>query len=185
MSLASWAMGVIIKRKNEEMKENFVSFLIPVSFINLIFCFIDRGLSISTGITLFSFVLCIALGFDFGNLMASVILSGISGVIAIPIGGILLLSSFFSGFSENTIVKTLESPNSIYRAEVINSDQGALGGSTFVDVYKNESFDFLLFEISKKPVRIYSGDFAEGETMSIYWKDDNHLVIKSFVYPIK
>ena len=41
------------------------------------------------------------------------------------------------------------SPGGGYYAEVINSDGGALGGDTIVDVHKKGSLDFLIFKISE------------------------------------
>lgn len=76
--------------------------------------------------------------------------------------------SLFATLGERTVVKTLYSPNDTYYAELIDDDQGALGGRTQVYVYDNKSKDSL---------QIYTGEWGEFEEMEIYWKDDNCLVI--------
>lgn len=109
----------------------------------------------------------------------------LSAVTFLLIGRLLFFALIlFGDLSENTVVKTVESPNGVYCAEVIDSDQGALGGDTFVDVCENV-VDAYVFKISKDPKRIYQGDWAEYTNMEIYWKDDHCLVINSVEYTIE
>lgn len=82
-------------------------------------------------------------------------------------------------------MKTVESPSGKYYAQVIDSDQGALGGDTLVDVYQDCEKTALIFKVDKKPQRVYSGDWGEFENMQIDWKDDNCLVINSVEYEIQ
>ena len=70
-------------------------------------------------------------------------------------------------------------------AQVIDSDQGALGGNTIVDVDEKGSFNLLLFRIEKKPQRVYLGEWGEYEGMQIHWKDDDCLVINSVEYELE
>ena len=85
------------------------------------------------------------------------------------------------GLSQNTVVQTLDSPNGTYFAQVIDSDQGAMGGATIVEVYQSNSF----LGRHKKVDRVYTGRYGEYKTMEIYWKDDTCLVINGTEYPIK
>lgn len=112
------------------------------------------------------------------------ILLGICGILAF----LLLLSlPFFlfvlslRGLSENTVVKTLDSPSGTYFAQVTDSDHGAMGGATIVKVYKSQAF----LGWHKKVARVYSGKYGEHLDMEIYWKDDHCLVINGKEYPIK
>ncbi len=97
---------------------------------------------------------------------------------------VLFFRLLFGNFGENTVVKTVESPNKEYYAEVIDSDQGALGGNTFVDVYEKSIIKTPILTVCKKPKRIYSGKWGEYKKMQIYWKDDTCLVINSVEYKI-
>ncbi|MEE1010507.1 MAG: hypothetical protein U0L11_00560 [Acutalibacteraceae bacterium] len=88
-------------------------------------------------------------------------------------------------FGRNTVVKTIPSPEGTYYAEVTDSNQGALGGDTLVHIHKSKKLDFLLFDITKTPERIYTGDWKEYETMQIHWKNEHCLVIDEIEYSIE
>ena len=97
---------------------------------------------------------------------------------------ILFFRLLFGSFGENTVVMTVRSPNKEYYAEVIDSDQGALGGNTFVDVYEKSIIETPVLTVCKKPKRIYSGKWGDYKKMQIYWKDDTCVVINSVEYKI-
>ena len=73
----------------------------------------------------------------------------------------------------------------MYYAEVIDSDQGALGGDTLVNVYKKGELNIFIFKIKKKPQRVYLGEWGEYKNMQIYWKNENCLIINSTEYKIE
>ena len=89
----------------------------------------------------------------------------------------------FEDFGWETVVKSVTSPKNTYIAEVIASDQGALGGDTFVDVRNNSKpINLFIFNISKSPIRVYSGHWGEFKNMKISWKDEHTLIINSKEY---
>lgn len=79
-------------------------------------------------------------------------------------------------FTSTTLVKTVNSPNNKQQIEAYSIDQGALGGSTGVDLVKKYCYIF------KKNQRIYLGDYAEGS--DIRWIDSNHVEIESKIINI-
>jgi len=93
-----------------------------------------------------------------------------------------LIASLFGDMYKNTVVQTVESPFGGYYAEVIDSDQGAMGGNTFVDVYEKGGIDWWIFK--KKPQRIYRGPWGEYNRMEIAWVDENCLMINGVEYVI-
>jgi hypothetical protein len=104
---------------------------------------------------------------------------------------LLLLVLFFSfmififgNIGQNTVVQTVESPSGKYYAQIIDSDQGALGGDTLVNVYEKKCIDVFLFKIEKKPQNVYFGNWGEFNTMKIHWKNDNCLIINGKEYEI-
>lgn len=107
----------------------------------------------------------------------------LSGLMAYPIGLFSIFLLFPLG--QNTVVQTVESPSGTYYAEVVDSDQGALGGDTVVNVYENWEINLLLFKIEKKPQMVYWGDWGEFQDMEVYWKDDHCIVINDTEYKIK
>lgn len=93
--------------------------------------------------------------------------------------------SVFGSLSHNTVVSLIVSPQGTYTAEIIDNDQGALGGNTFVEIKNNmETLPFLVGEFSKPSVRIYAGEWNEFETMQLYWQDENTIVIQGRTYNI-
>ncbi len=92
---------------------------------------------------------------------------------------LILFLHILDGMTENTVVMTLDSPQGTYTAKVIDSDQDAMGGNTFVDIYKKSWFSG-----EKKVARVYSGPWGQYQTMDIYWKDEHCLVINGVEYPI-
>lgn len=108
----------------------------------------------------------------------------ISAILALPICFFSFLSLAIGPFGENTVVQVVPSPNGEYYAEVIDSDQGALGGNTIVDVYTNNNINLGLFRIEQKPQQVYCGEWGEHLDMQIYWKEDDCLVIDGIEYGI-
>ena len=108
-----------------------------------------------------------------------------SALMVLSIGFFSFITLIFGNIGQNTVVQTVPSPSCKYYAQVIDSDQGALGGDTLVDVYKNSRINFILFKIEKKPQRVYWGEWGEFENMQIHWKDDNCLVINSVEHEIE
>ncbi len=67
----------------------------------------------------------------YGHKLALKIAVGVLSVILfLPLCLVSFFDLIFNDFGENTVVETVYSPDEVYRAEVIDDDQGALGGST-------------------------------------------------------
>ena len=90
----------------------------------------------------------------------------------------------FGDLAENTVVQSVPSPSGAYCAEVISSDQGALGGDTFVEVYKT-GVDAGFFRISGAPRRVYRGDWGAYRDLQLSWKNDHCLLINSAECPVE
>lgn len=90
----------------------------------------------------------------------------------------------FQDFGVNIVVKSAVSPQKTYTAEVINNDQGALGGNTLVSVREEKKIDLLICEFSKVPICVYMGEWGEFDQMKISWKDEETLLINQKEYKI-
>ena len=78
------------------------------------------------------------------------------------------------------------SPNSVYIAEIIDSNQGALGGATLVSVTRqNRNISILIGELKKDSKVVYSGRWGEFETMTLRWETDEILYINENRYEIR
>lgn len=180
-------LTVIAKGAPENKAMQILSAVItPLSLINSAFYIFEcPQIPVIAGV-LFSAGCCCFLMIRYGKPFSlKITASVLSAIMILPIVFFSFISLIFGNIGQNTVVKTIESPGGRYYARVIDSDQGALGGDTLVDVYRDCGADMLLFKIEKKPQRIFSGDWGEYENMQIYWKDDNCLVINSVEYEIK
>lgn len=113
--------------------------------------------------------------------IASVITSSLLFIIII-INSFLIV--FAGNFAVNTVVKTIDSPNGTYYAEIVDSDLGATGGNTIVYVKKTNFLNLLILKIEKSPERVYLGEWREYETMQIKWKDESCLIIDGKEYTV-
>ena len=102
-------------------------------------------------------------------------------LLMMPFGLVL----FGISFLRETVVQRVPSPHQTCCAEVIDSDQGALGGDTFVDVkFVSEDVDLLVWKLEKKPLQVYSGPWGAFEGMQIFWESEQTLVINGHRYDI-
>lgn len=105
--------------------------------------------------------------------ITGLIISSVFSVILIIFSAILIL---ISQSAKNTVIDRIISPESTLFAEIVNADQGALGGNTVVYIKGMHKTDFILFSIRKNK-RIYVGEWKENP--KIKWKDENCLIINS------
>ncbi len=92
----------------------------------------------------------------------------------------------FSGFGQNTVVQTVNSPTGRYTAELVDSNQGALGGDTVVYVTDNMlSANFGLFTVHKQKEIVYIGEWGEFKTMTLRWVDKDTLSVGGYQYDMK
>lgn len=160
--------------------------LVPVSCINAFLYILDcPKIWVLAGVWS-TIGCCCFLAAKYGKPLAVQITSiALSSLMFLPLAVFSFFALTFGRIGQNTVVRTVESPGGKYYAQVIDSDQGALGGNTFVDVYQRGEINALLFKIRKAPQRIYSGDWGEFEYMQVQWKDDSCLIIRSVEYEIE
>ena len=160
--------------------------LLPLSFINaVIYIFESRELLVAICM-LVSAVCCFFIMIR--NIMSTVSKIIVSVLFSLMTAFVIFFAFMmltFANLGQNTIVKTIESPNGSFYAQVIDSDQGALGGDTLVNVYEKREIDTFIFKLKDKPQRVYMGEWREYESMHISWKDDKCLVINSVEYEIE
>jgi hypothetical protein len=157
----------------------------PLSLINVFFYILEYA-QVSVLVSgAICFVCCCILTAKHARPMAlKIVALVLSALMVLPIGFASLIVVFFP-IGQNTVVQTVESPSGRYYAEVIDSDQGALGGDTLVNVYEKWEMNLLLFKIKKEPQQVYFGEWGEFKDMEIYWKNDSCIVINSVEYEIE
>lgn len=104
----------------------------------------------------------------------------LSGLLVLPICLFLLLS----GFGCVSKAAASVSPRRTYCAELIEYDEGALGGHLEVCVYKCKgSFVIGSFEFRRQEKEIYRGKW--GNSRVLYWDDDEHLAYNNTTYDMQ
>lgn len=125
------------------------------------------------------FVSCIVILPRAKHRVIFVIASAVPVLIVAPV---ISLISFITlnSIGTDTVRGTYTSPEGTYRIEVIDSDQGALGGDTVVVVYYEKPIVHLgIVKIMKDPESLYIGDWKED--IRISWVDDDTVVINGEV----
>ena len=105
----------------------------------------------------------------------------LAGILAVPLLIIGLAAGLFGGIGENTVVQRLPSPDGSRCAELIDNDQGGLGGSTFVEICPQGLTGEFGVRVAR---RIYEGNWGEFRDMELSWKDESCLEINGKEYPI-
>ena len=104
----------------------------------------------------------------------------VSFLLTLPLllcAGLVGLSLLFP-MSEETVLQTTVSPDGAYVAQLIDNDQGALGGATVITLRRTEGeIDLLFFALEHKPETVYYGDWGEGFGKTLAWKDGNTLTL--------
>ena len=160
--------------------------IMPLALINAAFYIFVCSQMLVIVSALFFTGCCCFLTVKYGKpLVLKIVALALSALMVFPVGFVSYIALIFGNIGQNTVVQTVESPGRKYYAQVVDSDQGALGGGTLVDVYTKSGINFILFKIEKNPQRVYTGDWGEFEDMQIHWKNDKCLIINSVEYEIE
>lgn len=192
LAVCTVVLSIIQKEPIYDRGFNVVlALLTPLSLINAVVLFVEcvQADIIFRGTVILCCIVCTAccIALDIMNgqkRLRKIITLVLTLLLSIPVGYIGFIALIFGGIRQDTVVQTVRSPEGTYYAEVIDSDQGALGGDTIVNVREDKGFDALLFKVEKKPQRVYFGQWGEFMDMEVYWKNNNCLVINSTEYEI-
>jgi len=185
LALTNAVLSVAVKA-TAHPKNNFLPVLsLPIALINTAFYILRCG----SAAVVISMLICVAscccqLAIHKGQFVWKAVALVLSAMMCIPLTFLSFLGLMFGNLAHNTVVMTVDSPTGYYRAVVTDSDQGALGGNTIVQVYENQQINALIFRISRKPTEVYRGEWGEYRDMELNWDSDNCLIINSVKYPI-
>lgn len=112
----------------------------------------------------------------------SVINSTVLTVIALAFSFIVITAD---SFSTHTVKDVIYSPDRTCYAEVVDIDQGALGGNTVIYVHKSKCLNLFFITVAKTPQRVYTGEWQEYKSLKIQWKDNDCLTVNSTEYSIE
>lgn len=178
------------KRENSTNAENILSQLLPLFSLVYIYVMILTVDGVNDQVLilygLICFISCFALSLLYrGKRVLKVVFAVLNSILLY----LLFITSFFimtfGQISQDTIIKQVLSPDKTYTAILIDSDHGALGGNTIVNIDNNSSEISVLLGRLTKTARIYTGRWGEFETMTLAWQDDNTLLINEKSYSVK
>ena len=96
-------------------------------------------------------------------------------------GMVLVVSVLFAltvlqTFEYNRVIQSTVSPNGRYAAKLWDSNQGVLGGETWIDFTRQPgSYNLLFAELQRHPNRVYIGLQGEWNRMTLHWRADDLL----------
>lgn len=187
LSVCAVTLNLAFKNTIEnKVTQILLAIITPLSLINTVFYMLECSRIWVVISVLVSAGCCCFLTVKHGKpLTLKIVALVLSALMVLPIGFFSFIALIFGNIGQNTVVQSIESPSGKYYAQIIDSDQGALGGDTLVDVYEKSGINAILFKIERNPQRVYFGDWCEFENMQIYWENDDYLVINSVEYKIK
>ncbi|MDE6566886.1 MAG: DUF5412 domain-containing protein, partial [Lachnospiraceae bacterium] len=96
-----------------------------------------------------------------------------------------IVEHFCGEFGKTSVVKQVASPDQSYVAEVVDVDEGALGGETLVNIKgTGKEIPVLLGKLVPDEENVYEGNWGEFENMVIKWKDNETLLIDGKEYTV-
>lgn len=156
--------------------------LLPASVLNGVFLLLQRGGIVPLLlflVTVFSCGILTVLTQKSRALQTASLAS--AGVFVVPLLVLSIFTMLFGGIAEDTVVRRLPSPDGSSCAEIIDNDQGALGGSTYVEVCPQGLSGGLGVRVAK---RVYCGRWGEFNDMELRWIDEACLEINGKAYQI-
>ena len=186
LSLTAMAFLFLTKASLSSVSAVFSALLPAISAVSGLFFALSDKWKGAVVMVLLCYGCCMAILIKFAQpVVLKIIMAVFSALLLLFLLLAYLAASFFNGFGRDTVVKSLPSPQQTYVAEVIDSDQGALGGNTIVEVQnQSKTVDLYFGKFSKPPVRVYFGAFGEFENMQIQWGDEHTLIIEGKEYDV-
>ena len=159
--------------------------LTPLSVVNLfIWVWVNRSFWVLV-LAMLWVIFALLLMYAYGrNAFLQGAVMGGSMVILIPVFLLCLLLTFFT-IGQLRVVQSVPSPDGTYYAEVIDDDQGALGGNTLVEVYDTrKKIDLFFLSVQKNPQRVYFGRWGMFKNMKLEWESEQVLLINGVPHEI-
>ena len=188
ITLAVLSVGTLILHILNKQKKMLAltAVLALVNLVNTVLLIFTSNTPLVILCSLLSAVCCCLLPVVNGKRLAAKITASVLSVLLLaPVCYAGFIFLIFGNIGQNTVVQSAVSPDGKYIAEVINSDQGALGGDTLVQVKKADAFDAGLILVEKKPQQLCMGEWGEAESMKMEWKNANCLRLNGLEYIIE
>lgn len=109
---------------------------------------------------------------------------GLSMLLIIGMIGIGFFDLTFGRIGKTTVIESLPSPDQSRTAQLIDDDQGALGGSTLVRIVHKDILPLGFAGFRPMTRTIFCSSWGEFETTSLSWLDDSTLLVNDTPHTI-
>lgn len=106
----------------------------------------------------------------------------LSSLLLVPLLLLAFASLFFGGIGQRRVVRQVPSPDGKLLAEIVDNDQGALGGATLVELCPRDWDGKWGVRLSRQ---IWFGPWGEHDCLELRWKDESYLEINGRDYQIR
>lgn len=186
LGLTIITLTVTVRLKWSKHPTALVVALYPVSIVNSVIClWITKSLMAIPCVAVF--VICC--GTLFRELAPVNIWRKLVSVLSVLLVLALIVLSavvvFADGFGYIEVIQQIDSPEGTYTAQLIEVNEGALGGATLVKIWDNARTVHLGPTcLTPAHQEAYRGDWGEFMDMTLSWQDDSTLLINERAYPI-
>lgn len=102
--------------------------------------------------------------------------------IALALAGPMAWLARHMGISQ--VLRTVPSPSGAHVAEVVDVDEGALGGATVVRCRCGGGWQGLLLRLTPASKRLYVGPWGQGEVLTVSWQGEHTVLINGVGYGV-
>lgn len=112
----------------------------------------------------------------------------VKGINTLLVIGFIALCGFdltFGSIGKITVIQEAVSPDGSYTAQLIDDNQGALGGSTLVKVTQADILPLGFAAFRPETKTVYNSSWGEFMTTTLSWADETTLLINDTPYPVQ
>lgn len=182
LSMIMTVMVICRKEEFAKREKTLVSIALPVSLLNGLMLTLAEG---SIAAVLIS-VVCSFVMYRKGRRLKGLrVLTGVlSAVLTLAVVVLVPAALIFGEFGTSTVLKSSFSPDGRYEAQIVDIDQGALGGNTTVRVRRSSGLFRAIEGICEFEKTVYIGDWGIGDALNPEWMDGDSLKIEGEIYDL-
>lgn len=182
LSMAMTVLAVRRKAEFDRREKTLISIALPVGLLNGLMLILAEG---SIAAALISMACCFVMYKKGRRLKGLRILTSVlSAVLTLAVVALLPAALVFGEFGASSVLKSSFSPDGRYEAQIVDVDQGALGGNTTVRVRRSSGLFRVLEDICRFEKTVYIGDWGIGDALIPEWVDGDSLKIEGEIYDL-
>ena len=135
---------------SNEVVKVLMGLLLPISFVNVLLyvAMCTEPLVAICGVVNICCSAFLTLKYGYPKAL-KIIVTVLSVLLSVPVMIAFFIGMVFKGFSHETVINEIDSPNRQSYIQVVDHSQGALGGDTLVKVYEKKGINAIIFRTYK------------------------------------